>query len=144
MVEDSVQIAREVEEDERDQVAIRFYSVSKHRYKTIQSCEGDIVIICNVLADYAELLGEYLSEYPERLDHCAAFQYEHYIERCNKIRSFLEKQTGYDRDAAVAKCRKRNQRRQTDDVGEDAMVLAVRKRMESKKQLERSAESKSN
>lgn len=55
MVEDSIQIAEDVEEDERRKVPIRYYSVTHSREETITSCEGDLTVICNVLADYADM-----------------------------------------------------------------------------------------
>ena len=70
MVEDSIQIAEDVEEDERRKVPIRYYSVTHSREETITSCEGDLTVICNVLADYADMLDEFLQNDRERLGFC--------------------------------------------------------------------------
>ena len=61
MVMDSVEILEDVIEDELHRVAIRYYSVAHSREETITSCEGDLIVICNVLADYADLLDEFLN-----------------------------------------------------------------------------------
>lgn len=59
MVNDSVEIAEDAAEDERDRVRIRYYSVTHSREETITSCEGDLIVICNVLADYADMLEDH-------------------------------------------------------------------------------------
>lgn len=52
--------------------------------------------------------------------------------RCEKIRRQLEGSLGYSTEEALAKCRKKRGEKE-DDVGEDAMALAVRGRREKKK-----------
>ena len=87
MVMDSVEILEDVIEDELRRVAIRYYSVTHSREETITSCEGDLIVICNVLADYADLLDEFLNDEKERerLGFCAVMQYERMHDRCRKI-----------------------------------------------------------
>lgn len=132
MVMDSVEILEDVIEDELRRVAIRYYSVTHSREETITSCEGDLIVVCNVLADYADLLDEFLSdeEERERLGFCAVMQYEHMRDRCRKITSGLQEKTGYDRDTAIEKCRRKANRRPRADagIGEDALVLSARRR----------------
>lgn len=130
MVEDSIQIAEDVEEDERRKVPIRYYSVTHSREETITSCEGDLTVICNVLADYADMLDEFLQNDRERLSFCGIMQYERMRDRCRKITAGLQEKTGYDRDAAIEKCRKRAARTPKADagIGEDALVLSARRR----------------
>lgn len=130
MVNDSVEIAEDAAEDERDRVRIRYYSVTHSREETITSCEGDLTVICNVLADYADMLDEFLQTDRERLGFCGALQYERMRDRCRKITAELQEKIGYDRAAAIEKCRRRAKRsRKSDDgVGEDALVLAARRR----------------
>ncbi len=113
MVMDSVEILEDVIEDELCRVAIRYYSVTHSREETITSCEGDLIVICNVLADYADFLDEFLNDEKERerLGFCAVMQYERMRDRCRKITAGLQEKTGYDRDAAIEKCRKRAARR---------------------------------
>lgn len=93
MVMDSVEILEDVIEDELCRVAIRYYSVTHSREETITSCEGDLIVICNVLADYADLLDEFLNDEKERerLGFCAVMQYERMRDRCRKITEDLQK-----------------------------------------------------
>ena len=130
MVEDSIQIAEDVIEDELHRVAIRYYSVTHSREETITSCEGDLTVICNVLADYADMLDEFLQNDRERLSFCGIMQYERMRDRCRKITAGLQEKTGYDRDAVIEKCRKRAARTPKADagIGEDALVLSARRR----------------
>lgn len=132
MVMDSVEILEDVIEDELCRAAIRYYSVTHSREETITSCEGDLIVICNVLADYADLLDEFLSDEKERerLGFCAVMQYERMRDRCRKITAGLQEKTGYDRDAAIEKCRRKVNRRPRADagIGEDALVLSARRR----------------
>ena len=130
MVKDSVEILEDIFDDERHRVSIRYYSMTHGREETIASCEGDLIVICNVLADYADLLDEFLKNDRERLGFCAVMQYERMRDRCRKITGELQKKTGYDRDAAIEKCRRRAGRKPKADagIGEDALVLSARRR----------------
>ena len=132
MVMDSEEILEDVIEDELRRVAIRYYSVTHSQEETITSCEGDLIVICNVLADYADLLDEFLKDEKERerLGFCAVMQYECMRDRCQKITKSLQEKTGYDREAAIEKCRRRAGRKPKADagIGEDALVLSARRR----------------
>ncbi len=134
MVMDSVEILEDVIKDELRRVAIRYYSVTDSREETITSCEGDLIVICNVLADYADLLDEFLKNDRERLGFCAVMQYERMRDRCRKITEDLQKKTGYDRVAAIEKCRRKAGRKPKADtgIGEDALVLSARRRAQQK------------
>lgn len=109
MVEDSAKILEDVADDEQRCVPIRYYSMTRTREETITSCEGDLIVICNVLADYADLLDEFLKDEKERerLGFCTVMQYERMRDRCQKITGSLQEKTGYDREAAIEKCRRR-------------------------------------
>lgn len=141
MVNDSVEIAEDVAEDERYQVPIRYYSVTHSREETITSCEGDLIVICNVLADYADMLDEFLQTDRERLGFCGALQYERMRDRCRKITAGLQEKTGYDRDAAIEKCRRKVGRNPKADagIGEDALVLSARRRAGAQQKAEQPA-----
>ena len=130
MVNDSAYILDNVIEDERYRLPIRYYNMTHSREETITSCEGDLIVICNVLADYADLLDEFLQTDRERLGFCAVMQYERMRDRCRKITGSLQEKTGYDREAAVEKCRRRAGRKPRADagIGEDALVLSARRR----------------
>ncbi|MFG6320268.1 MAG: hypothetical protein K1W41_01615 [Lachnospiraceae bacterium] len=130
MVSDSVGIMEDVADDEQCGVSIRYYSVTHNREETITSCEGDLIVICNVLADYADLLDGFLQTDRERLGFCGAMQYERMRDRCRKITEGLQEKIGYDRNAAIEKCRRKAGRKQGADagIGEDALVLSARRR----------------
>lgn len=134
MVEDSVKILEDVTADEHDHVKIRYYSMERRRDEVITACEGDLIVICNVLADYADLLDEFLRTDRERLGFCGAMQYERMRDRCRKITASLQEKTGYDRDAALEKCRRKAGRKPKADagIGEDALILSARRRTEAK------------
>lgn len=142
MVVDSVEILEDVIKDELRRVAIRYYSVTHSREETITSCEGDLIVICNVLADYADLLDEFLKNDRERLGFCAVMQYERMRDRCRKITEDLQKKTGYDRIAAIEKCRRKAGRKPKADagIGEDALVLSARRRAQQKTEQQPAAE----
>ena len=144
MVEDSIQIAEDVEEDERRKVPIRYYSVTHSREETITSCEGDLTVICNVLADYADMLDEFLQNDRERLGFCGVMQYERMRDRCRKITADLQEKICYDRAAAIEKCRKRTGRKPKADagIGEDALVLSARRRAQQKTEQQPTVENK--
>lgn len=125
MIRDSVEITEDIACDERDKVPVRYYSTKRKQYEEVQSCESDLMIICNVLADYAQLLAEYLKSKPSSLTPCGQHKYEYHRNRCLKIQKYLEEQTGYSREEAMERCRK--QKKYERDIGEDAMVLSARK-----------------
>ena len=138
MVEDSVKILEDATADEHGHVKIRYYSMERRRDEVITACEGDLIVICNVLADYAELLDEFLRTDRERLGLCGAMQYERMRDRCRKITASLQEKTGYDREAALEKCRRKAVRKPKADagIGEDALVIAARRRTEAKQDTE--------
>lgn len=143
MVMDSVEILEDVIEDELRRVAIRYYSVTHSREETITSCEGDLIVICNVLADYADFLDEFLNDEKERerLGFCAVMQYERMRDRCRKITEGLQEKTGYDRNAAIEKCRRKARKQGADTgIGEDALVLSARRRAQQKTEQQPAAE----
>lgn len=132
MVNDSAYILDDVIEDERYRLPIRYYNMTHSREEIITSCEGDLIVICNVLADYADLLDEFLKDEKERerLGFCAVMQYERMRDRCRKITGELQKKTGYDREASIEKCGRRAGRKPKADagIGEDALILSARRR----------------
>lgn len=127
----SADVTEQIEQAERGNIPIRFYNLKAGCYQGIHSCEGDVIVICNAMADYADLLMEYIRQ-SDYEGYQKAF-YEVHAERCRKISLKLQEQIGYDRDAAIEKCRAKRKyygqgsEDNNDDVGEDAMVLAVRK-----------------
>lgn len=142
MVKDSVEIMEQGACSGTDSVPIHYYDVDRMQERTIESCQGDLTVICNVLADYADMLDEFLQADRERLGFCGVMQYERMRDRCRKITAGLQEKTGYDRAAAIEKCRRRAKRsRKADDgVGEDALVLAARRRGAAQEAAKQSAD----
>ena len=131
MVRDSVEITGHIAADESAGIPIRYYDVDKAAEKTVHSCQGDLFVICNVLADYAQLLREYLESDWNQLDTCGQYMYEYQINRCLKIQHRIEEQIGYSHAEAVEKCLKKVNRR-NEDVGDDALILLARRQAEKK------------
>lgn len=144
MVKDSSEILEDITNDEQNQVPICYYSVTHSRKETITSCQGDLVVICNVLADYADLLDEFLQNDRDRLEFCAVMQYERLRDRCWKITKELQEKTGYDRNTAIEKCRRKTGGKPKSDtgIGGDALVLAARYRTAKTKPAEENNQTK--
>lgn len=142
MVEDSMEIMDQGCCSGTGAVPIHYYDVDRMQEKTIESCQGDLTVICNVLADYADMLDELLQADRERLGFCGALQYERMRDRCRKITADLQEKICYDRTAAIEKCRRRSKRsRKADDgIGEDALVLAARRRGAAQEAVQQAAD----
>lgn len=96
----------------------------------LQTCYGDILKTINALMDYTRMLNLVCEQWHLTGFHKATYEYH-----AGKLREIAEKfQTAisYDYAAAVEKCRKKQARKQhSDDVGEDALALTVRRRQNS-------------
>lgn len=135
MICDTVRMTMEIKEDEQDMVPIRYLELDGER-KEVHASYGDIIIIINVMADYAGLLDDYRMMYPKKLNAFQAATYEYQANRCRKIQKSLEQQMGYDRDKAFEKCQRRRARQSDDDVGEEALVLLARKNANEERKKE--------
>ena len=106
----------------------------------LQTCYGDILKTINALMDYTHMLDLVCEQWNLTGFHRATYEYH-----AGKLREIAEKfQTaiGYDYAAAVEKCRKKQTRKQrSDDVGEDALTLAVRRRQKAAENKAEEAES---
>lgn len=60
-------------------------------------------------------------------------RYEYYLERIKKIREKIEIGIGYSTEEAIEKCNKRKPKKD-DDIGEDALVMAMKNRLSKKKE----------
>ena len=98
----------------------------------VVSCSyGDIVLIICMLHDYVKMLDEIRDDIQWK---------EYYRKKFITMADRLAAQIDYDYDAAVEKCRKKQEKEDRhSDVGEEAMALVVR-RSRSKKGGENSAE----
>lgn len=95
---------------------------------------GDIVLIIAMLRDYVKCLDEVIGD---DITYKA-----YYRKRFMKMAERLSEQIGYSYDKAVEKCRKKKEKEKKDDIGEDAIVLAVTRgaRADKKKQQEQETE----
>ena len=124
MTEETIRITDEVRKSEEDSVRIEYYTLDGRRPE-IYMCPGDLIVICNVLHDYAAAMEVFAEEDPG-WDQAL---FEYHAQRCRKIQKQIETSMGYNVEEAVEKCRRSmNRKRKDDDVGEDAFVLAVRAR----------------
>ncbi len=90
----------------------------------VVSCSyGDVVLIICMLHDYVK---------------ADDIQYQAYYRgKFVKMADRLAEQIGYDYDAAVEKCKKKLQKRESaSDVGEDAMALALKYGAKGKKEVQ--------
>ena len=95
MVKDSMEIMEQGMCAGTTAVPIHYYDVDRMQERTIESCQGDLTVICNVLADYADMLDELLQADREKLGFCGAMQYERMRDRCRKITAELQEKIGY-------------------------------------------------
>lgn len=95
----------------------------------VNTCYGDVVKIVNALRDYAKLLELVCDEWDLGGFHRAT--YEYHAEKLRQIADKFQCGIGYDYDATVQKCQKmRGKTPRNADVGEEAMVLAVKRGFE--------------
>lgn len=80
---------------------------------------GDIVLIIGMLRDYVRCLDRVMGD---------DVQYKaYYRNRFLKMADRLQTQIDYDYDAAIERCNKKRKKENRDDVGEDALVLALKR-----------------
>ena len=95
----------------------------------VKTCYGDVVKIVNALRDYAKLLETVCDEWDLGGFHRATYEYQ--AEKLRQIADKFQRGIGYDYDDAVRKCQKlRGKKPRNADVGEEAMVLAVKRGFE--------------
>lgn len=111
-------------------VKLSFVSLSPLGDKTVTSCEGDLILFCNVLDDYARLLDTYMEMTPE-LSAIASSRYAYYSKRFRERSDRMAARIGYDKAEAAARCAKVKAKEAkgggADDVGEEALVLALKR-----------------
>lgn len=120
----------EIEPKDNKDVTIQYHALNgKHFEETaITSCSGDLIIICNALLDYSDILDRYRES--EKLTGLTEATYDYQAKRCRKIAASLSAKIGYDRDAAIEKCKAKQEKdknRAASDIGEDGISLAVKR-----------------
>ena len=133
MIEESVMISQDIKTAEDNNIRIEYYTMNGST-KDIYMCPGYLMYICNVLYDYGRIFEAFMQEANNQGEEWKKYTYGYYLNRCRKIQEKIESSIGYSTEAAIDKCReKQGKSKQDDDVGEDALVLALkhaRKRQE--------------
>ena len=96
----------------------------------VVSCSyGDIVLIICMIHDYIKMLDEIRED---------DIQYQAYYRKVfNRMADRLSEQIGYNYEAAVEKCRKKMEKEESsNDVGEEAMALTVKRSIQEHKKKE--------
>jgi len=91
---------------------------------SIRTCYGDLVVIINVLEDYARILSEAIVEWNLEGFHRAVF--EIHGARLRRIAKRYAEAIGYNYEEALVNCKRVKEKKWSDNVGEDALVLAAR------------------
>ena len=91
------------------------------------SCSyGDMVFIICILKDYLKLIAEK-----------EGYIWDYYRKRFAKLADKLSAQIGYDYETQMEKCKKKmDTKEKQNDIGEDAMTLAVKRSGRSKRKEE--------
>ncbi len=124
MTEITAELTAELQEKEQAGIEIEYYTLDGQKPK-IHMCPGDLQVICNVMHDYSALLEESLKD----KSGMEGAIYKIHSLRCKKIQRIIEQALGYDVEKTIEKCRKKRGKKE-DDIGEDALILAARKRRE--------------
>ena len=114
----------EMEEYLKQELTLSYVDVDgSHELRT---CYGDILKTINALMDYTHMLELVCEQWNLTGFHKAT--YEYHIRKPREIAEKFQTAIGYDYAAAVEKCRKKQARKKrSDDVGEDALTLTVRR-----------------
>ena len=120
-------LSRPVEMEEFLKQELIFSYIDLDGSHELKTCYGDILKTINALMDYTRMLRMVCDQWNLQGFHRAT--YEYHADKLQEIARKFQAAIGYDYDAAVEKCRKKQERKQRqDDIGEDAMTLAVRGR----------------
>ncbi len=114
----------EMEEYLKQELTLSYIDVDgSHELRT---CYGDILKTINALMDYTHMLELVCEQWNLTGFHKAT--YEYHVRKLREIAEKFQTAIGYDYAAAVEKCRKKQARKKlSDDVGEDALTLTVRR-----------------
>ena len=102
MTRETIDITDEIRESEEKGIRIEYYTLDGEKPE-IHMRPGDLMIICNVLHDYAKMLEEAADisiGYEQGLYRC-------HVDRCEKIRNKIETAMGYSTEATIEKCHKK-------------------------------------
>lgn len=122
-------ITEEIDKSEREGIKIKYYTMDGKNVE-LYMCPGDLMIICNVLHDYAKLLAESEGLIPD-MSVGQKFTFQAHMRKCKDIQMYIEQQIGYSTEDAIIKCRDKDNKTGK-DIGEDALILAAKQRAKEK------------
>lgn len=94
--------------------------------RTIETCYGDLLVICNTLDDYARLIDQHIKDHLQGT--AKAPFWEVHAARLRRISNRYAAKIGYDKAAVLKRCRKaRKKGEDNGDVGDDALAQWVKK-----------------
>ncbi len=128
------EVEKGMSKEEEKQVMIEKAINLKLMCDYVVSCSyGDIVLIICMLHDYVKMLDELRSD---------DIQYQaYYRKKFMEMADRLAVQIGYDYDEAVEKCRKKQQKQESNsDIGEDGLSQLIRRDFKASKKIEKGAE----
>lgn len=116
------------------ELIISFMDFTEQRQ--IKTCPGDIYKIINALMDYSNMLEISIREWNLTAYHQAV--YEIHAQQLREIANKYSEAIGYNYYEAIETCKKKMERRKAkgssgDDVGEDALNLAITRSRNGKK-----------
>ena len=103
----------------------------------IETAPGELRIIIDALADYYDIA---IAKTEEMNGHAKAV-WENRLNRIKQIQTKLEGSIGYSRDKQLEICAKRKPKKE-DDIGEDALIMAMKKGVSQEKNEEKRGGSK--
>lgn len=103
----------------------------------IETAPGELRIIIDALADYYDIA----IAKTEEMNGYAKAVWENRLNRIKQIQTKLEGSIGYSRDKQLEICAKRKSKKE-DDIGEDALVMAMKKGVSQEKNEEKRGGSK--
>ena len=103
----------------------------------IETAPGELRIIIDALADYYDIV----IAKTEEMNGYAKAVWENRLNRIKQIQTKLEGSIGYSRDKQLEICAKRKSKKE-DDIGEDALIMAMKKGVSQEKNEEKRGGSK--
>lgn len=105
----------------------RFWHYFNHKncYENqIETCVGELQWIVDALADYRDIVSKEIASM-QGYDRAV---WEIQMERLEKAQKKIEESLGYSRDEALVLCMKKRNKKETDDIGGDALELSLMRR----------------
>ncbi len=98
---------------------------------------GNVQWICNILFNYERMIDDFIADPPAWAKNLPGWKWDMQIkrDRIYKIRMQVEKGLGYSTEEHWKKCLKKRGKKKGDDIGGDALELALRRSVEKKNEI---------